>query len=64
MGTWFLWAVVCLSFCDGFFCQEFLFCYFERGPKTYRAFVYLEDDEKTPVFLVSAEHDWQMKMVS
>ena len=23
--------------------EEFLFCYFERGPKTYRAFVYLED---------------------
>lgn len=45
VGTCFLWAVVgSLSFCGKFFCQEFLFCYFERGPKTYRAFVYLEDD--------------------
>lgn len=26
--------------------QEFLFCYFERGPQTYRAFVYLEETKE------------------
>ena len=24
-------------------CKEFLFCYFERGPTTYKVFIYLED---------------------